>query len=172
MQSPPKEKVAKPASAVKPKPGAPMKRLGVLKKDSHKTLERALSQERNRRSVSRGPADAIALMRSATTTTIPGLKREATEPLLMGLLQKKESASVQERPANIFSRSLSSASGPQNLRAKKKAEVEAELKDAISALKKPNRNLAAKELVEAAEKRASVGQLKSMFPHIMKEPAG
>ncbi|GAB1311105.1 DNA replication regulator Sld3 C-terminal domain-containing protein [Madurella fahalii] len=162
VQSPPKEKVAKPASAVKPRPGAPVKRLPALKKDSHRTLERALSHERNRRSVSRGPADAIALMRSATTTTIPGLKREASEPLLMGLLQRKEIASLQERPASIFSRSLSSASGPQNPRAKKKAEVEAELKDAISALKKPNRSLAAKELAEAAEKRASVGQLKKL----------
>ncbi|KXX77029.1 hypothetical protein MMYC01_206115 [Madurella mycetomatis] len=162
VQSPPKETAVKPASAVKPKPGAPMKRLGALKKDSHKTLERALSQERNRRSVSRGPADAIALMRSATTTTIPGLKREASEPLLMGLLQRKESAPTQERPASIFSRSLGSAGGQQNPRAKKKAEVEAELKDAISALKKPNRSLAAKELVEAAEKRASAGQLKKL----------
>lgn len=80
----------------------------------------------------------------------------------MGLLQRKDSGSLQEKPANIFSRSLGSASTADNLKARKKAEVEAELKDAISALKKPNRSLAVKELVEAAEKRASVGQLKSM----------
>jgi DNA replication regulator SLD3 len=50
-----------------------------------------------------------------------------------------------------------------HLKAQKKAQVEAELKDAISALKKPNRTLAVKDYIEAAEMRASVGQLKSTF---------
>lgn len=151
----------KPAVAAKPKPGAPAKRATASRRDSDRTLERALSVERSRRSVSRGPAGAIALMRSASNPVIPGLKREASEPSLMGLASRTESGgSLKERPASIFSRSASSA-GAEDRKAKQKAQVEAELKDAISALKKPNRTLAVKELVEAAEKRASAGQLRS-----------
>lgn len=157
-QSPLRAKV--PSSAVKPKPGAPMKR-PAPKRDKDRTLERALSVERSRRSVSRGPAATIALLRSATQTVIPGLKREATDSSLMGLVPRAESGLAKERPSNVFSRSLSL--GGVDLRAQKKAQVDAELKDAISALKKPNRTLAAKDIVEAAEKRASAGQLKSEF---------
>ena len=45
-------------------------------------------------------------------------------------------------------------------------KVEAELKDAISALKKPNRTLAVKDFVEAADRRVSAGQLKSTSPTV------
>jgi DNA replication regulator SLD3 len=100
-------------------------------------------------------------MRSASTTVIPGLKREGSEPLLMGI-PRAESGLLKERPSNLFHRSLS-LGGTEDWRAKKKAQVDAELKDAISALKKPNRSLAVKDFVEAADKRASAGQLKSMF---------
>ena len=158
-QSPPKAKAAKPASAVKPKPGAPIKRPTALKRDKDRTLERALSVERSRRSVSRGPAATIALLRSASQTVIPGLKREASDSSLMGLIPRAESSSLKERPSNIFSRSVSL--GGADMKAQKKAQVEAELKNAISALKKPNRTLAAQDIVEAAEKRTSAGQLKS-----------
>jgi DNA replication regulator SLD3 len=160
-QSPPKQKTVKPASAVKPKPGAPMKRPTALKRDKDRTLERALSVERSRRSVSRGPAAAIALLRSASQTVIPGLKREASDSSLMGVLPRAEKSSLKERPSNLFSRSVS-LSGV-DMKAQKKARVDAELKDAISALKKPNRTLAVKDFVEAADKRASAGQLKSKF---------
>ncbi|KAK3301118.1 DNA replication regulator SLD3-domain-containing protein [Chaetomium fimeti] len=156
-QSPVRAKV--PSSAVKPKPGAPMKR-PTAKRDKDRTLERALSVERSRRSVSRGPAATIALLRSATQTVIPGLKREATDSSLMGMVPRAESGLVKERPSHMFSRSVSL--GGVDLKAQKKAQVDAELKDAISALKKPNRTLAAKDIVEAAEKRTSAGQLKRM----------
>ncbi|KAK4242368.1 DNA replication regulator SLD3-domain-containing protein [Achaetomium macrosporum] len=159
-QSSPKEKAKKPTSAVKPKPGAPIKRLAASRRDSNRTLERALSVERSRRSVSRGPAATIALLRSASQTVIPGLKREASESSSIGLIPKAETSSFQERRTSIFSRSMSVSAA--DLKAQKKAQVEAELKDAISALKKPNRTLAVKDYVEAAERRASVGQLKKM----------
>jgi hypothetical protein len=44
----------------------------------------------------------------------------------------------------------------QDARASKKAQVEAELKDAISSLRKPNREVVGKALAEAAERRATV----------------
>ncbi len=160
-QSPPKEKAAKPASVVKMKPGAPMKRPSASKRDKDRTLERALSVERSRRSVSHGPAATIALLRSASQTVIPGLKREASESSLIGLIPRAESTSLKERPSNLFARSVS-LSGT-DMKAQRKAKVDAELKDAISALKKPNRSLAAKDFVEAADRRATAGQLKSTF---------
>lgn len=44
--------------------------------------------------------------------------------------------------------------GGGNAKAKKQAVVDAELKEAIAALKKPNRELAGKSLAETAEKRS------------------
>jgi len=158
---PPKEKTMKSAVPLKSRPGAPMKRPSTSKRDEEKSLERVLSRERLRRSVSRGPSGALALMRSASATMIPGLKREGSEPL-MAMIPRAETSSLKEKSANVFSWETSSANA-EDAKAKKKALLDAELKDAISALKKPNRALAVKDLVEAAEKRASVGtsQLRS-----------
>ncbi|KAK0669418.1 DNA replication regulator SLD3-domain-containing protein [Cercophora samala] len=155
-QSPPKKEFVKPAAVSKAKPGAPAKRPAALKRDSDRSLQRALSNERMRRSVSREPSKAIALMRSASATAIPGLKREGSEPLLMGMLPRQDK-SLKEKPTNVFPRG-------EDLRARKKAQVDAELKDAISALKKPNRALAVKEFADAVDKRASAGvnQLKKL----------
>ncbi|KAK1757477.1 DNA replication regulator SLD3-domain-containing protein [Echria macrotheca] len=160
---PPKEKSMRSAVPLKSRPGAPMKRSSMSKlEEQDKSLERVLSRERLRRSVSRGPSGALALLRSASATTIPGLKREGSEPLL-GMIPREKTSSLKEKSANVFSRGTSSANA-EEAKAKKKAMLDAELKDAISALKKPNRALAVKDLVEAAEKRASTGtsQLRKM----------
>ncbi|KAK0656353.1 DNA replication regulator SLD3-domain-containing protein [Cercophora newfieldiana] len=151
--STPKERNAKPATTSKPKPGAPAKRPAAIKKDKEKTLERVLSNERMRRSISRGPSGALALMRSASATAIPGLKREGSEPL-MSMIPRGELGSLGEKAANPLLRRTTSTAG-EDSKAKKKALLDAELKDAISALKKPNRTLAVKEFVDAADKRAS-----------------
>ncbi|KAK0633491.1 DNA replication regulator SLD3-domain-containing protein [Immersiella caudata] len=158
--STPKEKSARPVAS-KSKPGAPAKRPTALKKDKEKTLERVLSNEKMRRSVSRGPSGALALMRSASTTTIPGLKREGSEPLMSMI--PRQLGSLKERAPNPLLRRTASTVG-EDPKAKKKAFLDAELKEAISALKKPNRALAVKEFVDAADKRASTGptQLKKL----------
>lgn len=149
----PKEK-AKTVAASKPKPGAPAKRVTATKKENERTLQRVLSNERMRRSVSRGPSGTIALLRSASATAIPGLKREGSEPLL-GMIPKSEAVAVKEKNISIFSRSAGSLANNEDAKAKKKARLEAELKEAISALKKPNRALAGKEIVEEAERRTA-----------------
>lgn len=59
-------------------------------------------------------------------------------------------------------RSSSSAS-LDDTKAKKKALVEAQLKDAISGLRKPNREVVGRALEEAAEQRVANGIAKSMF---------
>lgn len=165
IKSPGHAKQSKPTTKPKAKPGAPAKKPTASRKERERTLERVLSNEQIRRSVSRGPSSALTLMRSASATTIPGvpgLKREASESLLGMVPRKKQAVPVKERPANLFTRRSSQSSIDGDKASKKKALVEAELKDAISALKRPNRALAGREIVEAAEKRAttSLSQLK------------
>lgn len=158
----PKEK-AKTVVASKPKPGAPAKRVTATKKENERTLQRVLSNERMKRSVSRGPGGTIALLRSASATAIPGLKREGSEPLL-GMIPKGEAVAVKEKNVSIFSRSAGSLGNNEDAKAKKKARLEAELKEAISALKKPNRALAGKEIVEEAERRTAQPKSSKCFP--------
>ncbi|KAB5551193.1 DNA replication regulator SLD3-domain-containing protein [Coniochaeta sp. 2T2.1] len=163
IMPPPKPTQVKPASKPKVKPGAPTKR-PASRRDREKTLERVLSNERLRRSVSRGPTSALAHMRSASATAIPGLKREASEPLMGMMPPKREMSSLKDRSTNLFSRSSSSSSlVTDDQKAKKKAQVDAELMEAILALKRPNRAMVGKEIVEETEQRraaTSLSQLK------------
>ncbi|KAK5990427.1 hypothetical protein PT974_08695 [Cladobotryum mycophilum] len=131
------------------KPGSATKR--PTPQNSRRTLQRALStDQQNRRSVSRGPSNAIALLRSATSTTIPNVKRENVDSPLLRTMQSSESL----KRASSLSRS-SSMSNLHDFKTNKKAVVEAELKDAISALRKPNRGVVGKAMAEADERRSS-----------------
>lgn len=149
--APPKPRAKPLSSKSDAKPGAVAKRTA---KPASKNIEKALFKERSRRSVSRGPSNAIALLRSASSANIPGFKREPSDldrksPVeRMGLLSTNNSLTALE-----------------DAKAQKKALVDAELKDAITALRKPNRELAGKAIVEAAEKRTSGGlsSIKSVF---------
>ncbi|KAH0499352.1 hypothetical protein TgHK011_006553 [Trichoderma gracile] len=121
--------------------------------NSRKTLQRALSTEQqNRRSISRGPSNAIALLRSATSTTLPTIKRESLDAAGPMSLLPTDS----QRRAQSLSRSNSgSMNNPFDARASRKADVESELKEAISALRKPNREVVGKAMAEADERKAS-----------------
>jgi DNA replication regulator SLD3 len=158
----------KPKQSKRPEPVKHDARVDALAKKPaatkpQRTLQRALSNEQqSRRSVSRGPGSMIALMRSATSTSILGLKREGSEPPTVKSVPKGEPGLPNDITLNTLSLS-SSATSLDGTKAKKKALVEAELQDAISALRKPNRELAGKSIVEAAEKRATgtLSQIKS-----------
>ncbi|KAF4978296.1 hypothetical protein FZEAL_5307 [Fusarium zealandicum] len=152
---PPRPRTLKRSSSKRDqKPGAVTKR--HASGQPTRTLQRALSTEQNsRRSVSRGPSNMIALMRSATSTALPGIKREASDPAAMKSALKAE-PDLLNRRSGPLSRS-SSMSNLQDAKASKKAQVEEELKDAISSLRKPNRVVVSKAMVEATERRASVG---------------
>lgn len=164
IMPPPKPKAKKqektePAVKAKSKPSSVAKRPTSSK--PARTLERVLSKEteRNRRSISRGPGGVIALMRSASTSL---LKREASEPLSMMSIPKADSAPSKEKA----SRPLLSAPTKRKLeeeKAKKEALVKAELQDAISSLRRPNRDVVGKAMAEADERRAitSLSQLRS-----------
>ena len=162
IQAPAKEKT-KAVPTAKPKPGAPAKRVTATKKENERSLQRVLSNERMRRSVSRGPGGTIALLRSASATAIPGLKREGSEPLLGMIPKTGEAVAVKEKNVSIFSRSAGSLANNADAKAKKKERLEAELKEAISALKKPNRALAGKAIVEEAEKRTAQPKSSKFF---------
>ncbi|KAI8954394.1 DNA replication regulator SLD3-domain-containing protein [Xylaria longipes] len=162
MMPPPKSSQTKTEtnSKANAKPGAAVKR--PARSNSTRTLENFLSKEteKHRRSMSRGPGGVIALMRSASTPTIPLLKREASEPLSLASIPKADASTSQERQPS--STGPVSAKRRAESKEKRDAFVKAELQDAISTLRRPNREVVGKAMAEANEKRAvtSLSQLR------------
>ncbi|KAI5920668.1 DNA replication regulator SLD3-domain-containing protein [Camillea tinctor] len=162
MASPPKSKPKKPEIMSKPKakPGTAAKRPIPSKS---RTLESVLTREteRNRRSMSRGPNEIIARMRSVSTTTLPILKRETSEPLSTMSIPKAADSATSQKTSRPTSSGATKRKSEEE-RAKKDAMLKAELEDAISTLRKPNRNVVGKAMVEAAERRTttSLSQLR------------
>lgn len=157
--SPPKPK--KPSAShdkASVKPGSTLKR-SVSGASGTRSLDKVFESDQQKWRASRRPVDVLARMRSATPATIPGLKREASEPLGLGSVPQGNKT-LKERSRNVLSRSTSAA-GTEDTKALKQAKMEAELQEAISAIKKPNRHMAGKAIVEEAEKRA----VSSSSPH-------
>ncbi|CAD6446705.1 1561ca9a-3143-42d0-9a98-e30d1f5d6332 [Sclerotinia trifoliorum] len=144
------------------RPGAVIKRPVPAKQ--RKSLQRVLTDDRERRSMSIGSNRAISLMRSATDPTIPGLKREASEAPSLSSIPFVEFKPLHANRGGVLNSKrfsqreidMSTLAPDANSKAKKQAAIDAELKDAISALKKPNRELAGKSLVETAERRSAL----------------
>ncbi|KAK2612434.1 hypothetical protein QQS21_001538 [Conoideocrella luteorostrata] len=134
------------------RPGAATRRPAAP--NARRTLQRALSTEQmHRRSISRGPSNAIALMRSATSTSLSSVKREGSEPLSLKDMPKGDLLFGRARQSSL-SRS-NSMTNAGDTKASKKALVEAELKDAISALRKPNREVVGKAMAESDLRRVT-----------------
>lgn len=162
--SPPKpKKTMAPSGKPLAKPGSIVKR-PVPTSRASQSLEKVFESDQQRWKASRRPVDVLARMRSATPATIPGLKREASEPLGLGGIPHGMK-SLKERPRNVLSRSVSST-GTEDTKSQKQAKMEAELKEAISAIKKPNRHMVGKAIVEEAEKRTGT----SSSPHPRSKP--
>ncbi|KAJ9647732.1 hypothetical protein H2199_001506 [Coniosporium tulheliwenetii] len=100
-----------------------------------------------------------SLARSATDSgVVPGLKREGSEIPLMAIPRQESQVRRGGSLADIkrFRQreiDLTAMTAANEAKLRKKAAVENELKTAISALKKPNRGLAVKELVDSADQR-------------------
>lgn len=124
-----------------------------------RSLEKVFESDQQKWRASRRPVDLLARMRSATPASVPGLKQEGSEPLGLGSIPQSNKT-LKERSRNVLSRSASTT-GTDDTKMLKQAKVEAELKEAISAIKKPNRHMAGKAIVEEAEKRAG----SSSSPH-------
>ncbi|CAL3970907.1 hypothetical protein PZA11_007310 [Diplocarpon coronariae] len=160
--SPPKPKPHKTSNlhGTLSRPGAATKRPVPAK--PHQSLKSVLIDDRERRSMSRGPNKKISLMKSATMPVIPGMKREASEASSIWSIPMAESHSSRAVRGGVlnsrqFSRrevDLSSMLPEKKSRAKSQASINAELQEAISALKKPNRELAGKKFAEAVENRS------------------
>ncbi|KFY17185.1 hypothetical protein V492_00830 [Pseudogymnoascus sp. VKM F-4246] len=152
---------------------APSRPSAISKKsastESRRSLQRALTDEKlQARSKSRRPSVAVSLLRSATAPVLPPtLKREGSEATSLSSIPTMNSLSQHaSRTAVHKSRKASQTENDMSLgtlpdRQSKKANIEAELKHAISALKKPNRQLAGQTTVELAEKRATAGASQS-----------
>lgn len=162
--APPKKKLARSASAsgAISRPGAATKR--PVPPKPRERLARVLTDERReqeRRSASAGPNRKIALMRSATMPAIPGLKREGSEaPSLVSIMSAEAQPIFASRGGVLNSKRFSQREvdfraliPDANAKANKQAKIDSELKEAIAALKKPNRELAGKSLAETAEQR-------------------
>ncbi|KAH9904145.1 DNA replication regulator SLD3-domain-containing protein [Xylariomycetidae sp. FL2044] len=136
----------------------PKLKSGIVKRTAPskpKTLDKVLSREteRHRRSMSRGPSTAIALMRSASTPTIPLVKLEGSEAPALGSIPRVGSISREASQATSFG--AFKRRSDEN-KAKKEAMVKAELQDAISGLRKPNRDVVGKAMAEADQRRATM----------------
>lgn len=147
-------------SAASSRPGGITKRPVSTK--ARRSLQRVITDERHAREGSRGASGAISLMRSVTTPAIPGLKRERSEtPLLSSIPSAESQSMLVNRGGMLKSKKFSqrevdlSSLAAVNDAKLKKASIEAELKDAITALKRPNRQLAGQLQMEAEKRAAS-----------------
>lgn len=107
-------------------------------------------------------------MRSMTAPVIPGLKREDSETPSLSNIPAADAQTMHVNRGGVmkskkFSQREVDLSNMANMNdAKlKKASIEAELREAITALKRPNRQLAGQLQVETAEKRVSSGSSNS-----------
>ncbi|ELR09782.1 hypothetical protein GMDG_04266 [Pseudogymnoascus destructans 20631-21] len=145
---------------------APSRPSAISKKsassESRRSLQRALTDEKlQARSKSRRPSVAVSLLRSATAPILPPTrKREGSEATSLSSIPTMNSQSQHaSRTAAHKARKPSQTENGMSVgalpdRNSKKANIEAELKYAISALKKPNRQFAGQTTVDLAEKRA------------------
>ena len=98
-----------------------------------------------------------SLSRSTTEPSLPRLKRETSEASLSTIPLNRV-----QMPKGFSQREVDLHANSQAAEAKrsKKAKVDEELQSAIAAVKKPNARMAVKELVDAADERATTHRSK------------
>ncbi|EEH40924.2 hypothetical protein PAAG_02900 [Paracoccidioides lutzii Pb01] len=146
--------ISHPKSGRTAQPGASVKRTRS-QRSQQRTLQRVLTDEKLA-SKSRAPS----LSRSSSGPSIPGLKREVSEPPLLSLISGARGGI--QKPKRVDNREvdLDAVAKQHEMKLKKMNSLldqKRELDAAIVALRKPNRELVAKEFVETAEKRVSTG---------------
>ncbi|KAL5594515.1 hypothetical protein BROUX41_001441 [Berkeleyomyces rouxiae] len=145
-------------------PGAVTKRTAQPRSSKSKrmslgqAMERAVAREERQslhRSLSRGPSQIIEAMMATQPREVPGLKREMSETQLNRM--RSDGTGLMKAPG--LSRSQSMANLADDPKARKRALIEAELQHAISAIRKPNRELAGKTITNESELRSTGGGL-------------
>ncbi|KAI9839999.1 MAG: hypothetical protein M1819_000191 [Sarea resinae] len=155
-------------SSSQSRPGAAIKR-SATHSDARSALKRTQSDLKSASRHQPAPARAIR------APSVPNLKREKSETPLLHTIPTQDSLSqsitahrhdtdkyrrFSQREVDLFAISTS-----HEAKLKRKKDVEDELKQAISALKKPNRVVATKEFVESVERRRTSegGKLRSKY---------
>ncbi|OJD11951.1 hypothetical protein AJ78_07384 [Emergomyces pasteurianus Ep9510] len=160
--SPTRPAISRSKSGSVAQPGAAVKRTHS-QRSQQRTLQRVLTDEKM---VSRSRAPSLS--RSNTAPSIPGLKRENSEPPLLSLISGVRGGI--QKPKRVDNREIDLDAVAKQHEVKLKRmnsllEQKKELDAAINALRKPNRELVAKDFAETAEKRVSIGSTrKSKHP--------
>jgi DNA replication regulator SLD3 len=152
---PPKLKASSSSSLKAPSGIADGKKAQQLQQRPRRTLQRVLTDERTADSQrARHPS----LMRSSTTPALQEVKRESVEPSLPSLGGSVRGGIQVARRVDNREVDLNAVAKQHEAKIKKMStlmEQKKELDAAISALRKPNRELVSKEIADQAEKRTS-----------------
>ncbi|EER42880.1 conserved hypothetical protein [Histoplasma capsulatum H143] len=166
--SPTRPAISRSKSGSSAQPGASVKR-SHNQKSQQRTLQRVLTDEKMA-SKSRAPS----LSRSNTTPSLDGLKRENSEPPLLssisgarGGIQKPKRVDNREIDLDIVAKQHEVKLKRMNSLLEQKKELDA----AINALRKPNRELVAKDFADTVEKRASMCNTRKS-KHPVRNPLG
>lgn len=150
--SSPRAKQARSQKAPRAQPGSAVRREQPQK--SRRTLQRVLTDEQSASQI------RPSLPRSKTTPAYPDAKRESMVPLLptlssnvRGGIQKAKRVENREVDLNAAARQHETKLKKVQMLVEQKKELDA----AIHALRKPNRELVAKDIAEDADKRVSGG---------------
>ncbi|PGH02532.1 hypothetical protein GX51_04558 [Blastomyces parvus] len=165
--SPTRPPISRSKSGSAAQPGAAVKRTHSQR--SQRTLQRVLTDEKMA-SRSRAPS----LSRSNTAPSLDGLKRENSEPPLLSLISGARGGI--QKPKRVDNREvdLDAVAKQHEVKLKRMSsllEQKNELDAAINALRKPNRELVAKDFAETAERRVSTGTTRKS-KHPTRNPFG
>ncbi|WEW61645.1 hypothetical protein PRK78_007136 [Emydomyces testavorans] len=123
-----------------------------------RTLERVLTD-----GTAAAKRTVPSLLRNQTTTSLPELKRESSEPVSLSLASSRRGAIQKPKRMDNREIDLDAVVKQRETRLKKMntlLEQQKELDAAINALRKPNRELVARDWADSAAKRASIGSAK------------
>ncbi|PYI12571.1 hypothetical protein BO78DRAFT_331308 [Aspergillus sclerotiicarbonarius CBS 121057] len=151
-------------------PGTPVERQHAQKQSRRRAFQRVLTDQAS--SQTRHPP---SLSRSNTTPAATETKRDSLDPLLPNLtanvrggIQKAKRVENREVDLNAVARQHESKLKKMQLLVEQKKELDA----AIHALRKPNRELVAKDIAEDADKRHTTGGSSRKPKNPVRNPLG
>lgn len=160
--SPATKKTQSSSKSRRPEPGSDVKREPPVQKP-RRSLHRVLTDEKAAASLPRHPS----LSRSKTAPTQHDTKRDSLEPLLPTVVGGSVRGGIQVKRVENREIDLNAAARQHESKLRKVqmlAEQKKELDNAIQQLRKPNRELVAKDIAEDASKRMSTGGGSSRKP--------
>ncbi len=160
--SPAAKKTQSSSKSRRPEPGSDVKREPPVQK-ARRSLQRVLTDEKAAASLPRRPS----LSRSKTAPTQHDTKRDSLEPLLPTVMGGSVRGGIQVKRVENREIDLNAAARQHESKLRKVqmlAEQKKELNNAIQQLRKPNRELVAKDIAEDASKRMSTGGGSSRKP--------